>query len=274
MRVRRFELCTTHDHDLFGARERDVEQVDALDAVQLALGSEQIKLHGGRVGLGRHHRKMRRCGGVGRPDHDVAVAALGRWRGVGPEQKHHRRFESLGTVDRHQAHRVCARGDALARRFLLCALGHAFEFVKKTRQTGEAPRVHIEREFDKGIEVGQHLRALMRRRGGAVARARVRLGEDAVEQIMHRQHPGCRVPGAQIVARAFQVRRQRGGVHQALPPGGAGLLRQFEQVAVTRAGQRAFEHVREPKVTRGRHQQIEQRGQIARLLRFEQAAAA
>ncbi|MNM79164.1 hypothetical protein D3C81_910890 [compost metagenome] len=167
---------------------------------------------------------------------------------------------------------------ALVGALILVAAPNLLQFVDELRQARITAAIEVQRQLQEGVEIGQHLLADGGRRGLGVAPAHLARIIDMVDQVMHGPLRRQREPGAQPSHTAAQrvgtFRRYARRVDARPPAALAFQAGQQQQVIVSGAHQRALEHVREVEVGLRRHQEGEQRGDVERLQRGQQAAPA
>ena len=124
----------------------------------------------------------------------------------------------------------------------------------------------MERLREHGVDRVERERALLGRHRGRVARVRVALDDDAIEQVVRRQRGDERVPAPEQRSRALEGGTRRLELAQRAPPARPfGRLRaDREQVEIGRAEQRAAQGAREREVVAGRDERVEERDQVLR----------
>ncbi len=218
--------------------------------------------------------------GFARPVHQH-THALGRGRlGIGVEQQHGVRLQTLGAVDGEQPHGLRLRS---LRRPDAPGLERAHETVGGEK----TPAVLRQCLPEQAVQLDQHSLALARRNGHRKARQHVAFSVDGGQRVVRRQAVGPALVERQAPGslgeffgerhEALLMHRQRGPALQHLAPGGhLGFLarlagrhgptplqrHQLHQRRIGPAEQRRFERPRQTQVVRGRDQRVEQRDHI------------
>ncbi len=214
----------------------------------------------------------------GHAERGVAGAAL-----VGLDEEDHGRFQPLGAMDGEHAHRVAAGRGRFVGAVLAGLVAELAQFVQEAGQAGIAPAGQGQGQAEEAFQVGQHAGAQMGRHGGPVAFDDVRLVEDAVQQVMHRQPADAIPPAGQQGGGANHAGRRVGGPGPVLqpPPPGAPILAPFSsslpgqpaQVGIGEGEHRGFQAMGQGQVVQGRDQHGEQGGEVPRFQGVQQAAA-
>ena len=253
------------DQDPLGAGDGDVQQIPVFLLLEAFFRGEQRVACRAAFVLAAEHREVGRRRGMLRPVAQHADVVARRFAVVGVEQDHDRRFQPLGAVDGHDAHRVQRGIDpGFVGGVVAGVVLQRAQRIDEFRQARIAAGIEIQRQFDEGFDIPDHLAAHQRLRGLRGARDQLALMQDNVEQVVHRQ-----------LRRDLQpVRQQTLGAHQRLrcasvcdglqtrPPAMFGALRQRNQVGVAGVEQRRLQHVRQRQIVAGRDQEVQQRDQI------------
>ena len=163
-----------------GARQGHIQRIELFAFARGLLGCQRLLGAGGRPAFADQKNKLARCAGLAGPvdQHAHAVGvALCR---VGVQQQHGLGLQPLGAVNRQQANGAVAD---TGRRQRAAGLERADKAVRR----GVAPAIERQRHSQQRAQVGQHRRALQRRRGGYKARQHIAVAINALQRVVRRQ---------------------------------------------------------------------------------------